>query len=674
MMTTTSGSPRFDVHRLVRLSRVSSIRPAPDGTWAAVAVQRLDADGARYISDLWRVSLVDPHAEPVQLTRGPSSDSSPWFRRDGALAFLSNRNPRDGEPDPGDDQRNQVWLMPAGGGEPRPITDEPLGVDGFRFASGGDRLIVVAPVLPGVAHDEQRKTALDRAKHGPSALRYTRAPVRMWDHWIAEAAPHLIAYDETGGGRRDLTPDADREHREHWFEVQWDISPDGTHVVVTHAEVGADRLDDMALRLIETATGASSVFGGEPSLQLAAPVFSPDGKRIACQHHIRSKQSAGTDEVWIYDVATGDGRGLKLDGELQLTLGAWTPDGNAIVAAGAHRGCEPVFRVEAQSGEVTRITSDASGGCHLDLHVVGGAVVGIRHALLHPPEVFRAPLAAGAEPALLTSMSGFTPEDGAVIARWEAFSVTADDGVEVPSFALFPADHGDGDAPLPGMMWIHGGPVSHNCDGWHWRWNALIPVAQGYALTLPNPAGSTGYGQAFIDRVWRNRWGAECYTDLMKVADWMEQHPAIDANRIGAMGGSFGGYMANWIGGQTDRFKVLVTHASLFALSQFHGPTDVPPWLLLELGCSPYDDLETFDRYSPHRFVKNWKTPTLVIHGEKDYRVPIGEGLTLFEALQMHGVESELLVYPDENHWVLKPRNVAVWYETWQEFVGRYLR
>ncbi len=669
-------TPRLDVDRLLSLGRVTAAVPSPDGTWLAVAVQRLDSTGARFASDLWRVSVTAPSAPPIQLTRGDCRDGAPAFRRDGALAFLSNRNPRAGEPDQDDDKRNQVWMFPTDGGEPRPLTDEPLGVDAFKLAADGDRLIVIAPVLLGVPHDKQRETAAARAKYGPSALHYKTTPIRMWDHWLPEAAPHVIAYDERGNHRRDLTPDADREHREQWFDVQFDVSPDGARVAVRHTTLGADRLEDGAWKVIDVADGTSRILGGGAGADYTAPMFSPDGKRLACTRHMRSTESAGCERVRIFDVASGDEREIAADWDSGPMLQCWTPDGAALIAVAMENGFEPVYRIDAKSGERTRITAESAGGCHGSVHVTadGTAIVGTRNAILHPPEPFRADLTANATPVLLGCLSGLSPEEGAMIARWESFTVRADDGASVQSFLVMPASHKDGDPPLPGLMNIHGGPIGHHADTWHWRWNALAFASAGYAVTMPNPRGSTGFGQAYIDGIWKNRWGAECYTDLMKVADWMEQHPAIDAARIGAAGGSFGGYMANWIGGQTDRFQCLITHASLFAMSQFHGPTDVPPWLLLEMGCSPYDDPEAFDRYSPHRFVKNWKTPALVIHGEKDYRVPISEGLTLFEALQLHGVESELLVFPDENHWILKPNNVRAWYRVFLEFAGRYLR
>src|SRR5690606_27331191 len=206
------------------------------------------------------------------------------------------------------------------------------------------------------------------------------------------------------------------------------------------------------------------------------------------------------------------------------------------------------------------------------------------------------------------------------------------------------------------LRFRHVVPVGQHVDGRHWRWNPLVATGAGYAVALPNPRGSTGRGQAFIEGVWNNRWGGDCYLDLMAVADALERRPDVDGARMAALGGSFGGYMANWIGGQTERLRCLVTHASIYHFPAFHGATDEPAYFALELGGTPYGaDPAAFERYSPHRFIEKWKTPTLVIHGEKDYRVPVSEALLLFEALQLHGVESELLIFPDENHWILKP-------------------
>jgi dipeptidyl aminopeptidase/acylaminoacyl peptidase len=228
--------------------------------------------------------------------------------------------------------------------------------------------------------------------------------------------------------------------------------------------------------------------------------------------------------------------------------------------------------------------------------------------------------------------------------------------------------------PLPVLFAIHGGPIGAFGDGWHWRWNALMWANAGYMVVLPNARGSTGFGQDFIQGIWGNQWGAQCYRDLMAVADALEQRADVDPVRIAALGGSFGGYMTNWIGGNTDRFKALATHACVFSMSSFTGVTDHPPYWLLEMGGDPYQNAQAFDRFSPARFVQNWKSPTLIIHGERDYRCPIGEGLALFEALQHFGVESEIVIFPDENHWILKPRNIIAWNKALLDFFGRHLQ
>ena len=229
----------------------------------------------------------------------------------------------------------------------------------------------------------------------------------------------------------------------------------------------------------------------------------------------------------------------------------------------------------------------------------------------------------------------------------------------------------DADHPAPLIVWVHGGPLG-SWNAWHWRWSPHLLAAQGYAILLPDPALSTGYGQAFLQRGWA-RWGDEPYTDVMAAYDAVLKRADVDAARTGLMGGSFGGYMANWVAGKTSRFRAIVTHASLWELRGFHGTTDSGTWWEREFG-DPYADDSVYQAQSPHRLVGNIKTPILVIHGAKDYRVPLSEGLRLWTDLARHGVEAKFLYYPDENHWILKPQNARLWYETVSSFLDRYVR
>lgn len=650
----------FTVQDLVAMRRVEGIAAAPDGSWHAVEVHTVDAESGKYHPSLWRIGS-DGTVAP--LLEGNCSYTNPCFRPDGRLGFCTNRplDARDAEPEeaPGDDVRTQVWLLDDDG--PRPLTDEPLGVSSFAFARSGDGLFVMTSVLPGVPHEAQRETVDDRRKRGPSALHYTDGRIRYWDHWVPASAPHLIAYDSEGEHRRDLTPEAHHEHR----TASWDVAPDGSKVVITAMRTNRFGLDDFRLLVIDVASGESVAIYDKPEELGVMPRFSNDGERIAFSQQTWTKGKCPRERLFVVNV---DGSGLTelaADFERWLRPATWTDEDHLVVTADdeAHGR---VFTIDPTTGTPIPLPFPPGAGYADDITTSGGGLVGIAHGLQHPPEVFRI-----AEDGTASWMTELTTPAATFEALADVTSATvAGAGGDPVQYWILTPKHVHG--PAPTLLWIHGGPIGAWNQQWHWRWNANVMLAAGYTVVLPNPRGSTGFGQAFIDGIWNNEWGGACYDDLMAVVDAVATHPAVDPDRLIAMGGSFGGYMTNYLGGKTDRFACLVTHASLYDLPQFASTTDHPPFWRFQSGASRWDDLDAVNRHSPHMAVSNWKTPTLVIHGERDYRVPVSEALSLYDALQYHGVESELLIFPDENHWILKPSNIEAWYGHVIEFIGRY--
>ena len=657
----SKGEPNstFQVGELVEMGRVGDVAVSPCESWAAVSVARQDKDGAKYVSSIWRISLVD-ESRAVQLTFGEDNNRSPGFRRDGSLAFLSDRKtPSDEE---GEGKRSQIWLLPTVGGESRPLTDEPLGITAFKFSRSANRLVVQAPVLPDIPTAESRAAADDRRKNGPSVLSYKKMPVRHWDDWQGRTSSHFIVYDEEGSSRQDITPGATGEY----FAADWDVSPDGALLAVTRRSQGKDRLDDLSLEVFDLVTGTSRIVTPPSLTEVSGLRISPSSAELAFVGGSRSGEA-------LFDLSLFK---VELDGDKTTEL---TPDWDhwpqaprwesaaTILVTCSDNGHVPIYAIDIEGGEVTRRSGN---GCFGNLTPTKHGVVAIHSTFVTPPGCV---LVAGdglAQTALPRPAGTDCPLSDLV--ETESHEVTSDDGVKVQYFVVRPK-HRAGEQ-LPAIVWIHGGPIGQWSDGWHWRWQAALFALAGYTLVLANPRGSTGQGYEFTAGIWGNVWGDQCFRDVMAVTEAAAAREDVDPSRIAAMGGSFGGYMTNWIGTQTDRFSCLVTHASLFSFPMFHGTTDRPAWWALMLGCTPYDRKQEHERYSPQSHLANWKSPTLILHGERDYRVPIGEALALFEGLQLHGVESELVVFPDENHWILKPRNIVAWYQAALRFLERHLK
>jgi dipeptidyl aminopeptidase/acylaminoacyl peptidase len=500
-----------------------------------------------------------------------------------------------------------------------------------------------------------------------SAILHESHPVRYWDHDLGPDESHVLFSDPApvGDGRltavRDLTPDANGNVGEGLT-----VSPDGRTVAVEWRVDDGRAAHHGSLAIIDTASAERRILSTD-GLWLSDPTFSPDGRSLAyLQETLGDWDTAPERTLQILDLDTDQSREvLPADTTAWPSHPVFSPDGAFLYFLADEGGRAPVFRLDLSSGEVIRLTAS---GSYTDLVVSpdGNALFALRSAVDSPPTPVR--LDPSREGQEAVTLLGPQPEL-AIPGTLTELETTAEDGTPLRAWLALPADAGP-DAPAPLLLWIHGGPVS-SWNGWSWRWNPWLMVARGYAVLLPDPALSTGYGHAFLQRGW-GRWGGRPFTDLMTMTDAALERPEIDRSRIAAMGGSFGGYMANWVATQTDRFRAIVTHASLWHLDAFAGTTDEPSFWHREFG----DPLQKQERYlenSPHLRAEGIRTPMLVIHGDRDYRVPVGEALRLWYDLGRFSVPAKFLYFPDENHWILTPGHVKVWYQTVVAFLAEHV-
>jgi dipeptidyl aminopeptidase/acylaminoacyl peptidase len=667
-----------DLSEYVRAPRLSGLALAPDGSWLALAVQTAGETPPKYLSSIWRLDTT-PGAVPVRLTRGAEGEGSPVFLPDGSLAFISKRpDGSAGSPEKaaGKDSKPALWLLAAGGGEARRIAAPDGGVAGLAVARDAGTLAYSAPVIRGTEAGEQdaaiRKA---RADAGVAAILHEAGPLRYWDHDLSAEQLHVLtaavpgpapAGADAGAGLavpRDLTPEPGRALDNQGFEV----TPDGSAVLAGWqvAEPGRDIRTEVVL--IDAGTGARRTLLAAPGVDFEDPKVSPDGRFVvAIRSEHDSYERPGDQTLVLAELAGGEARDLLAGFDRHPAGAVWAPDSASVYFTADDQGRRPVFRVGVAGGEAERLTPDHGAYEAISPAPDGTVLYAVRSAYDEAPAPVRIDLTGGAaEPARLASPAARFEFPGELA----EVSATAADGTTIRGWLALPAG-ASAAAPAPLVLWVHGGPIS-SWNSWSWRWNPWLLAARGYAVLLPDPALSTGYGQHMIERG-HGHWGGNPYTDVMAITDSAAARPDIDGDRMAMMGGSFGGYMANWIAGHTDRFRAIVSHAGLWALDQMFGTTDEPAFWRRLFG----DYATQPERYlanSPHLHADNIVTPMLVIHGDKDYRVPVGEALRLWWDLTSRGKPATFLYFPDENHWILKPGDVQVWYDTVLAFLARHL-
>jgi len=690
-------TPFHDLDDYIALPRLGGLALSPDGRRLVTGVSTLNEDRTKYVTALWEV---DPAGErPARrLTQGHTGESQPTFTQDGDLLFVAKRGTED-------DAKPGVWRLPAAGGEASLFAAHPGGVAGLSAAARAAVVTVVANTMPAaVGVDEDHRLRTERTEHKVSAILHAGYPVRYWDHDLGPDLPRLYAAEPasaeasepreassaadadaskpreassavdadaapTGSHRlRDLTPAAGGG----LTQTAQDLAADGTFLVTTWNVPEARGSMRSQLRRIDVAHGTQTVLLDDAETEVGGPQISPDGTIVAFLRSSRSTAGQAPN-TWLEVVPAGGGEPRALTREWDRWPGQvrWLPDGSGLLVVADDDGRSRLFHVALDTGEVTRLTDE---GALTDVVVApdGSAAYALRASYAYPAEVVRIDLADLSGEAPVTVLRG-PAERPALPGTLTEVETTTADGVRVRAWLALP-EGASAQAPAPLLLWIHGGPLN-SWNTWSWRWNPWLMVARGYAVLLPDPALSTGYGQDFVQRGW-GAWGGAPFTDLMAITDAVEAREDIDAERTAAMGGSFGGYMANWVAGHTDRFRAIVTHASLWALDAF-GPTTDAAWYW---GREMTPEMALAN--SPHLHVGNIRTPMLVIHGDKDYRVPIGEGLRLwYELLSSSGLPADsdgrsphrFLYYPDENHWILTPQNAKVWYQVNLAFLAEHV-
>lgn len=648
----------YAVEDLLKIRRVGDPQLSPDGKRVALTIGDVNFDANRTLTQIYIMSSAG--GDMKQLTNGTGSASSPRWSPDGKkLAYITG---------------DQVWVMEPDGSNKEQVTKISTGAAGPVWSPDGNWIAFVSDVYPDCTTDECNRTKDEAAEKSKVKAHVTdRLLFRHWVEWRDRKRTHVFVVSSKGGAARDLTPgDFDSPPYAVAGDVDYSFSPDSKELAYLR---NPDKIEAISTNsdvyIVPVAGGPARNITASNKGYDDTPVYTPDGKYIIYRSQATAGFEADRWRLMSFNRSTGTSAELLRGFDSGVDEVALSPDGNTIYFTAGDRGYENVYKVPVTGGAQQKVAGNIFAS---NLAVApDNTFVFVSSTMSGPAEIFRGNAAS------VIALTHVNKElmDQARLRPAEEVEWTGALGKKIHGFVVKPVDF-DPNRKYPLIVIIHGGPQSAFNNNWGYRWNPQIFANAGYVVFQPNPRGSTGYGQQFTNEI-SGDWGGKPYVDIMNgVADVLRRNSFIDRTRIGAAGASYGGYMVDWILGHNNdprfRFKTLVSHAGVYNLTSMYGATEelwFPEW---EFKGTPWSNPAMYARWSPNMFVRNFKTPTLVTAGELDFRVPYTQSLELYTALQRNGIESKLILFPDEGHWILKPQNSAFWYHNVLDWFDKHLK
>jgi dipeptidyl aminopeptidase/acylaminoacyl peptidase len=653
----------FDFNAMMELKRMSDPQISPDGHWVAFTVQSVDMANNQKPTEVWTVPL-EGNGRPQQITHEGSANSRPrWSPDSRRIAYISDRG-----------GSSQIWLMDPDGGNAKAATNFATEADGVLFSPDGKNLLFTSDVYPECGADNacnQRNLDADKASKVKARI-YTELLYRHWTHWQTRRRSHLLVVSVEGGPPRDLTPGTiDVPPFSLGGPDDYAISPDGQEVCYSmNADPVPATSTNSDLYVVSINGGQSVKITSTPGAD-SSPQYSPDGKYLAWRAQFRAGFESDRWRLLVLERKTGKVTNLTETLDRWVNSFTWRPDSAGLFFTTLDRGRQAIQLISLAGGALQIVARADAELDDMQLTGDGKTMVYTQQSGVSPIEIYRASSAGGAA-VPLTHLNDQVLNDHQ-LTPLEEFWVDTPDGARVQSFVVKPYGFRAGQK-YPLLMLIHGGPQGFWGHAWSYRWNPQVFAAAGYVVVMPNPRGSTGYGQKFTDEV-SGDWGGKPYDDIMAATDYaVNSLSYVDAAHTGAAGASYGGFMINWILGHTQRFKGLVSHDGVYDQTGEFGGTEELWFPLWEMGGTPWDKPEEYQKWSPSTYAKDFHTPTLVVHGELDFRIPYSQGLELFTALKLQKVPAKLLIFPDEGHWVMKPQNSRLWYATVIDWLDSWVK